>query len=61
MADKENELVDATKMASILNITEEGLRQRIYRDKNIPHYKIGGVLRFYEHEVLNYFKRGKDF
>lgn len=60
MSKEEVILIDACEMARILNITEEGLRQRIYRDKNIPHYKLIGVLKFNKQDVLSYFKRGAE-
>ena len=55
---KEVVLIGAEEMARILNISKEGLRQRLYRDKNIPHFKIIGVIKFDKEKVLEYFRRG---
>ena len=57
---KKENLVNIKVMAERLGVTVQSLYKRIERDSNIPSYKIGGIWRFDEEEVLTYFKRATD-
>ena len=47
------ELVNITKLASTLNVKESWIRSQVFR-KSIPHYKVGGLLRFDLSEIYEW-------
>lgn len=57
MEDEKKILISLEEMSRVLSIEPKTLVRKIYRDKNIPHYKISGDLRFDYKETLNYFKK----
>lgn len=54
---KKKELISLDETARLLDVKPDSLKKRIYRDKNIPHYKIAGDLKFDYEAILNYFKK----
>lgn len=52
-------LLDIKEMSKLLSVSEESLRQKMYKDEKIPFYKVGGELRFSKKEILEYFRRPK--
>lgn len=47
------ELINITKLAGTLNVKESWIRSQVFR-KSIPHYKVGGLLRFDLSEIYDW-------
>lgn len=47
------ELINITKLANTLSVKESWIRSQVFR-KSIPHYKVGGLLRFDLNEIYQW-------
>lgn len=56
---EKEKVIHIDEMASILKLSIQAFRMKLFNDKNIPRYKVGGSLRFKESEVLEYFRYPK--
>jgi excisionase family DNA binding protein len=56
---KHSKLVDATRLAQILNVTRLTIYRKVKR-KDIPHYRLGREIRFDPDEVLKALRSGPD-
>lgn len=56
---EDEKLIHIDEMAEILGVTINAFRMKMFKDPNIPKYKIGGSLRFKKSEVLEYFRQPK--